>query len=407
MLGDCTEEVKVELDKLNLASSSINQLENQLEECRRQFQLALSEGSKQLSATYRKLKSSIEKSRPYSEVFYRRQQLILDIQRNSEQYGVAQAEFEAAQSVLDNYSSAAKFQHTDLSQLDDVNRAIDKVNLWKKKSRDLQAEHEQMLSQCRAYEEELSLLRSQLGSSIKKAKPYFEMKFEFSQRMEEAKSYVDSLSERLKENKALYSQTLRQLEAISDRIHASRRSLGLEGEHCVNGLQGTFLSACLRGSGVGAEAKSDPLSEALRQRLSPFSSPLPPPCSSPNRQKRLLSSISSIPDSPRRTPPGQLDTDPEEEGSLTAGQTTFSDFLPILNGLREALNSCKLASDESGQWSNLQALAHWRAVTIPTSFDVNRQSVGPRDHSFATPQLPALRQIRRPSAQSHKRSSSC
>uniref|UniRef100_A0A0V0JBY7 SH3 domain-binding protein 5 homolog n=1 Tax=Schistocephalus solidus TaxID=70667 RepID=A0A0V0JBY7_SCHSO len=127
MLGDCTEEVKVELDKLNLASSSINQLENQLEECRRQFQLALSEGSKQLSATYRKLKSSIEKSRPYSEVFYRRQQLILDIQRNSEQYGVAQAEFEAAQSVLDNYSSAAKFQHTDLSQLDDVNRAIDKV----------------------------------------------------------------------------------------------------------------------------------------------------------------------------------------------------------------------------------------------------------------------------------------
>ncbi|VDL90755.1 unnamed protein product, partial [Schistocephalus solidus] len=281
-------------------------------ECRRQFQLALSEGSKQLSATYRKLKSSIEKSRPYSEVFYRRQQLILDIQRNSEQYGVAQAEFEAAQSVLDNYSLAAKFQDTDLSQLDDLNRAIDKV-----------------FHCCHIIP--IPAHHQAQKESLPDCGPWVALIFGL-----EAKSYVDSLSERLKENKALYSQTLRQLEAISDRIHASRRSLGLEGEHCVNGLQGTFLSACLRGSGVGAEAKSDPLSEALRQRLSPFSSPLPPPCSSPNRQKRLLSSISSIPDSPRRTPPGQLDTDPEEEGSLTAGQTTFSDFLPILNGLRES-----------------------------------------------------------------------
>ncbi|VDN11764.1 unnamed protein product [Dibothriocephalus latus] len=160
MLGDYTEEVKA---CFNL--SIILYLE-----CRRQFHLTLSEGSKQLSATYRKLKSSIEKSRPYSELSDKRQQLVLDIQRNSEQYRAAQTEFEAAQSVLENYSSAAKFQDTQWSELDGINLAIDKVNLWKKKSRDLQVEHEQMLSQCRAYEEELSRLRSQLGSSIRKAK---------------------------------------------------------------------------------------------------------------------------------------------------------------------------------------------------------------------------------------------
>ncbi|KAL7061388.1 hypothetical protein AAHC03_01167 [Spirometra sp. Aus1] len=139
-------------------------------ECRRQFQLSLSEGSKELSASYRKLKSSIEKSRPYFELFARRQQLVSDIRRNSEQYRSAQTEFEAAQSVLDSYSSVAKFEDEDWPRLEGVNRAIDKVNLWKNKSRDLQAEHERMLSQCCAYEEELSHLRSRLGSSIRKAK---------------------------------------------------------------------------------------------------------------------------------------------------------------------------------------------------------------------------------------------
>nr|VZI40760.1 unnamed protein product [Spirometra erinaceieuropaei] len=116
----------VELDKLNQASSSINQLETQLEECRRQFQLSLTEGSKELSASYRKLKSSIEKSRPYFELFARRQQLVSDIRRNSEQYRSAQTEFEAAQSVLDSYSSVAKFEDEDWPRLEGVNRAIDK-----------------------------------------------------------------------------------------------------------------------------------------------------------------------------------------------------------------------------------------------------------------------------------------
>nr|VZI40762.1 unnamed protein product [Spirometra erinaceieuropaei] len=226
----------------------------------------------------------------------------------------------------------------------------------------------------------------------------------------EAKNYVDSLSERLRDNKALYSQTLKHLEAISDRIHESRRNLHLEGEHWVSEPQSTFLPACFRGSGVGAEAKPEPPSEALQQRLSSLSSSLPPPCSPPDRRKRIPSIVASIPHSPRRTPPGQLDTDIEEEGSLPVGETASSDFLPILNGLKEALQSCKITSDECGQWSNLQVLAHWGAVTIPTSFDVYRSSVGPRNHpavSFATPQLLAPRQLRQPGAQSHNRRRSC
>ncbi|BHF59431.1 SH3 domain-binding protein 5 [Sparganum proliferum] len=236
------------------------------------------------------------------------------------------------------------------------------------------------------------------------------MKFAFAQKMEEAKNYVDSLSERLRENKALYSQTLKHLEAISDRIHESRRNLHLEGENWVSEPQSTFLPACFRGSGVGAEAKPDPPSEALQQRLSSLSSSLPPLCSSPDRRKRVPSIVTSIPHSPRRTPPGQLDTDIEEEGSLPVGETASSDFLPLLNGLKEALHSCKITSDESGQWSNSHVLAHWGAVTIPTSFDVYGSSMGPRNHpavSFATPQLLAPRQLCQPGAQSHKRSRSC
>lgn len=103
---------------------------------------------------------------------------------------------------------------------------------------------------------------------------------------QEAKRRVEGLTEGVRANKTLYSQTMRSLETISNRIHESRR----QGEW----LRSPRLQP--RFSGVGLEDDKHVV-ETTRSRDS-------------------TSSLCSLPSSPRRTPPGQADTDTEAESEI-------------------------------------------------------------------------------------------
>ena len=109
----------------------------------------------------------------------------------------------------------------------------------------------------------------------------------------ESKQLIERLTSEVKSAKQLYAQTMQSLEAISNRIHESRR-LG----HWLNSPPASSSSRC---RGVGAEGIEE-TSPVMKD-----------------------ASASSLPSSPRHTPPGQADTDSElAELDLTAaGKSTF------------------------------------------------------------------------------------
>ncbi|XP_059141721.1 uncharacterized protein LOC131929494 isoform X2 [Physella acuta] len=106
--------------------------------------------------------------------------------------------------------------------------------------------HQQTTVNFKRREEEVQKLQKDLKRNITKSKPYFEMKAKFNQVMEEHKRAVSRLEEDVASTKALYSQALRSLEAISDDIHRQRLERRRK------------LELGVRGAGVGAESPSPP-----------------------------------------------------------------------------------------------------------------------------------------------------
>ncbi|KAK2499397.1 hypothetical protein MC885_007285, partial [Smutsia gigantea] len=88
-------------------------------------------------------------------------------------------------------------------------------------------------------------LQKTLWRAIGKSHPYFELKAQFSQILEEHKAKVTELEHQVAQAKTHYSVALRNLEQISKQIHARRRGLppGPPGQQ--------------RSSPVGAEAGPD------------------------------------------------------------------------------------------------------------------------------------------------------
>lgn len=81
-----------------------------------------------MSTWSKKLKSSIEKSRPYFETQAKKKKLLEDLQLNSEAYNAARTEHDKAVSILKSYNiDVAKFVEGDESKLEVVNSAVQKV----------------------------------------------------------------------------------------------------------------------------------------------------------------------------------------------------------------------------------------------------------------------------------------
>ncbi|KAM7540502.1 hypothetical protein Aperf_G00000019729 [Anoplocephala perfoliata] len=130
--------------------------------------------------------------------------------------------------------------------------------------------------------------------------------------MEEAKAEIDRLTAEVKSAKKLYSQTMDSLEAISNRIHESRRLGHWLSSPLVAPRICDVGADCSCSSEIMPPSKSAP-SSGLEDRVE-FSSPLP--------------------NSPRHTPPGQDDTDIEAEGNMI-DETTFLEF-PYASTLRKS-----------------------------------------------------------------------
>nr|XP_025148625.1 SH3 domain-binding protein 5-like isoform X1 [Bubalus bubalis]XP_025148626.1 SH3 domain-binding protein 5-like isoform X1 [Bubalus bubalis]XP_025148627.1 SH3 domain-binding protein 5-like isoform X1 [Bubalus bubalis] len=264
--------IQEELEHLNQASEEINQVELQLDEARTTYRRILQESARKLNTQGSHLGSCIEKARPY----YEARRLAKEggspwAARGSLQLSLlmvlphapSQAQQETQKAAL-RYERAVSMHNAaremvfvaeqgvmaDKNRLDPtwqemLNHATCKVNEAEEERLRGEREHQRVTRLCQQAEARVQALQKTLRRAIGKSRPYFELKAQFSQILEEHKAKVTELEQQVAQAKTRYSVALRNLEQISEQIHARRRG------------QPAHTPGQRRSSPVGAEAGPD------------------------------------------------------------------------------------------------------------------------------------------------------
>ena len=104
-----------------------------------------------------------------------------------------------------------------------LNHATMKVMEAEKQKTESDAEHSKKAAKFRKTEEEVQKWEKKLTKVIQRSRPYFEQKDAFNKALEAQKKMVQDLQGKVARSKATYSDSLRNLESISESIHARRR----------------------------------------------------------------------------------------------------------------------------------------------------------------------------------------
>lgn len=107
-----------------------------------------------------------------------------------------------------------------------LNQAIIKLKEAESTKSKARIDHEVSMKRFMDIEEELSILEKKCKNSIKKSSQYFNESFKFKSDLMKKKAEIEFLNEQIIASKSYYSLTLRDLESISEEIHA-RRSIKL------------------------------------------------------------------------------------------------------------------------------------------------------------------------------------
>lgn len=232
--------IQEELEHLNQANEEINRLELQLDEARSAYRRILSESARKLNAQGSQLGTCIDKARPYYEARRLAKEAQQETQKAALRYERAASMHNAAREMV---FVAEQGVMADKNRLDPtwqemLNHATCKVNEAEEERLRSEREHQRVTRLCQQAEAKVQALQKALKRVIVKSKPYFELKAQFNQILEEHKAKVTALELLVAQAKTRYSVALRNLEEISEQIHARR-------------LQRLVLR---RASPVGAEA---------------------------------------------------------------------------------------------------------------------------------------------------------
>ncbi|CAL1277360.1 unnamed protein product [Larinioides sclopetarius] len=219
--------VQVELERLNTATGAINKLEIELDEARANFRLLLSESSVRVNQLANKLGTCVEKARPYYEARMHAKQLQTQTQKAALRYERASSAHSAAKEMVYLAEEGLKKEGRcfDPAWQEMLNHATLRVNEAESERVLSQHEHQKTSLAYNEAEKIVQHLHQELRKSIVKSRPYFEMKAQFNQLLEEQRKKVHQLEEKILKMKMSYADALHNLEEISDEIHQKRRSV--------------------------------------------------------------------------------------------------------------------------------------------------------------------------------------
>nr|XP_013998634.1 unnamed protein product [Salmo salar] len=238
-----------ELEHLNQASDEINKLELKLDDARSSYRRILTDSARKLNAQGSQLGTCIEKARPYYEARRLTKEAQQETQKAALRYERAVSMHTAAREMVyvAEQGLLADRNTLDPTWQEMLNHATSKVNEAEEERLRSEREHQRVTQLCQEAEQRVQTLQKSLKRVIVKSKPYFELKAQFNHILEEHKANVVQLEERVAKVKMRYSVALRNLEQISEQIHAQRGRVRATRAHPV---------ACGgRSSPVGAEAE--------------------------------------------------------------------------------------------------------------------------------------------------------
>ncbi|OWF40616.1 uncharacterized protein LOC110463565 isoform X2 [Mizuhopecten yessoensis] len=240
--------IQVELEKLNKASEEINKLELELDDGRAGFRQALSESTQKLNALAKKLGACVEKARPYYDARVKVKDAHIDAQKTALRFERACSMHEAAKEMvqLAEQGYMCREEPSDPAWQEMLNHATMKVNEAEKERNESELEHMVTTVNFNEADTKVQYLQKELKRAINKSKPYFEMKANFNQSMEDLKRKIHTLEGDVGSAKSSYSDALKNLELISDDIHLQRQEKRKQQELGV------------REAGVGSESPSPP-----------------------------------------------------------------------------------------------------------------------------------------------------
>ncbi|XP_046875207.1 SH3 domain-binding protein 5-like [Hypomesus transpacificus] len=241
--------IQEELEHLNQASDEINKLELQLDEARSSYRRILTDSARKLNAQGSQLGTCIEKARPYYEARRLAKEAQQETQKAALRYERAVSMHTAAREMVyvAEQGLLADRNTLDPTWQEMLNHATSKVNEAEEERLRSEREHQRVTQLCQEAEARVQTLQKALKRVILKSKPYFELKAQFNHILEEHKAKVVQLEERVAKVKTRYSVALRNLEQISEQIHAQRGRM--------HATRVRPLDCGGRSSPVGAEAE--------------------------------------------------------------------------------------------------------------------------------------------------------
>lgn len=226
--GKLTEEeldprIQEELECLNETSEEINKMELELQEVRSSHRRILSESVLKLKGKSSELGSCIEKARPYYEARRKAKEAQQETQKAALSFERAVSMHSAAREMVHVAEQGLTVVKTlDPTWQEMLNHATAKVNEAEEERLKSEREHMRVTQLCQEAEARVQELQKSLKRAIVKSKSYFELKSQFNDILEEHKSRILQLEDRISKAKVNYSSTLRNLEQISEEIHAQR-----------------------------------------------------------------------------------------------------------------------------------------------------------------------------------------
>uniref|UniRef100_A0A1A7WHH7 SH3 domain-binding protein 5 n=1 Tax=Iconisemion striatum TaxID=60296 RepID=A0A1A7WHH7_9TELE len=217
--------IQEELEHLNEASAEINRLELELDDARSCYRKILTESARKLNAQSSQLGSCIEKARPYYEARRLAKEAQQETQKAALSYERAVSMHTAAREMV--YVAEQGLMADGKNTLDPtwqemLNHATAKVNEAEEERIRSEREHMRVTHACQEAEARVQMLQKSLKRVILKSKPYFELKAQLNNILEEHKAKVMQLEHNVSKVKTRYSIALRNLEQISEQIHAQR-----------------------------------------------------------------------------------------------------------------------------------------------------------------------------------------
>lgn len=233
---DCAEEeeevdprIQGELEKLNQSTDDINRWESELEDCRQRFRVVLVEATVKLDEQVKRIGRAVDDSKPYWEARKVARQAQVEAQKATQEFQRAVEILRAAKETI--ALAEERLLEEDSRQFDSawqemLNHATQRVMEAEQARTRSEAEHRKTASNYNSSISHMRQLEKKLKRSINKSRPYFELKAKYYLQLEQLKRHVDERQAKLVVAKAEYRAALRNLESISEEIHAQRRSMG-------------------------------------------------------------------------------------------------------------------------------------------------------------------------------------